>query len=195
MPNKIKTHELKSFKSIDYTEKKIRNTEFYKCKFEGCIFLKSDLIGISFEDCTFGNCNFSMAKIQGAGFRNAVFNGCKVLGVDFSECNKFMFSFLFSDCQLDYSTFCGTKLMKTNFDKCSLKETDFSDVNLSSSKFIDCDLSGTVFSNTILDKVDFRTAKNYSIDPEFNQLKKAKFSSYNLEGLLFKHQLDVSYNN
>jgi len=61
-----------------------------------------------------------------------------------------------------------------------LKETDFSDVNLSASVFSDCDLTGT---------------NNYSIDPEFNKLKKAKFSAFNLGGLLYKHQLDIDYNN
>ena len=85
--------------------------------------------------------------------------------------------------------------MKTKFDKCSLKETDFTEVNLSASVFSDCDLTGAIFSNTILEKVDFRTANNYSIDPEFNKLKKAKFSAFNLDGLLYKYQLDIDYNN
>jgi len=75
-----------------------------------------------------------------------------------------------------------------------LKETDFSEVNLSASVFSDCDLSGAIFSNTNLEKVDFRTANNFLIDPEFNKLKKAKFSAFNLEGLLYKYQIDIEYN-
>ena len=75
-----------------------------------------------------------------------------------------------------------------------MKETDFSEVNLSASVFSKCDLTGVIFSNTILEKVDFRTAINYSIDPEFNKLKRARFSGFNLEGLLYKHQLDIEYN-
>jgi uncharacterized protein YjbI with pentapeptide repeats len=69
MTNEIKIHERKSFTNIDYTEKTLRDREFYKCTFVACIFLKSDLVGNSFEDCTFENCNFSMTKIKGAGFR------------------------------------------------------------------------------------------------------------------------------
>ncbi len=194
MSNDIKTHESKTFTNVDYTEKTLRDREFYKCTFVGCNFTKSDLIGNSFEDCTFENCNFSMTKVKGVGFRNATFKECKIIGIDFTECNKFMFSFSFYKCTLEYSTFFGTKLLKTKFEKCSLKETDFSEVNLSASIFSDCDLAGTVFSNTILEKVDFRTATNYSIDPEFNKLKKAKFSGFNLEGLLHKHQLEIDYN-
>jgi len=75
-----------------------------------------------------------------------------------------------------------------------LKETDFSEVNLSSSIFSECDLTGAIFSHSTLKKVDFRTAINYSIDPEFNKLEKAKFSEFNLEGLLYKHHLDIYYN-
>lgn len=193
MTNEKTIHENKLFKNVDYTEKILREREFYRCKFVACIFLKSDFIGNSFEECIFENCNFSMTKIQGSGFSDAIFIGCKILGVNFSECNKLMFSFSFSDCQIDYSTFFGTKLLKTKFEKCSLRETDFSEVNLTSSVFLDCDLTGAIFSNTILDKVDFRTASNYSIDPEFNKLKKAKFSSLNLEGLLYKYQLDIHH--
>ena len=83
--------------------------------------------------------------------------------------------------------------MKTKFDKCTLKETDFSEVNLTASVFSECDLTNAIFSNTILEKVDFRTANNFSIDPEYNKLKKAKFSSFNLEGLLYKYKLDIEY--
>ena len=194
MANETKTYERKRFTNIDYTEKALRNREFYKCIFIGCNFTNSDLIGNSFEDCTFETCNFSMTNIKGAGFRNAIFNECKIIGVDFTECNPFLFSFTFNKCSLDYSSFFGSKLLKTKFDKCSLKNTDFSEANLTGSVFSECDLSGTVFSNTILDKVDFRTASNFSIDPEFNKLKKAKFSGFNLEGLLHKYQLDVEYN-
>ncbi len=191
MTNEIITHEGKTFTKIDYTEKTLRDREFCKCRFVGCVFLKSNLMGNNFEDCAFENCNFSMTKVKGSGFRNANFKECKIIGVDFSECNKYMFSFSFYKCHLDYSTFLGTKLMKTKFEKCSMKETDFSEANLSGSELLDCDLTGAIFSNTVLEKVDFRTANNYSIDPEFNRLKKAKFSAFNLEGLLYKHQLDI----
>ena len=134
-----------------------------------------------------------MTKIKGTGFRNAIFRECKIIGLDFSDCNNFLFSLAFYSCNLEYSTFFGTKLPKTTFDKCSLRDTDFSEVNLTDSVFSECDLSGVVFYNTILDKVDFRTAKNFSIDPELNKLKNARFSGFNLEGLLQKYKLKIEY--
>lgn len=188
------TYENKLFKNIDFADKTLRNTEFYRCRFMGCIFSQSDLTDNSFEDCTFEACDFSMTRIEGSGFRNASFVDSKILGVDFSNCNKLMFSFSFCNCHLDHSTFFGTKLIKTSFDHCSLKEVDFSEANLLAASFAECDLAGVIFSNTILEKADFRTAKNYSIDPEFNKISKAKFSASNLAGLLEKHKLDLDYN-
>lgn len=195
MANSIVYHEQKEFKGIDYLEKILRNQNFNGCKFIACNFTKSDLRTNSFEDCVFENCNFSMVEIEGTGFRNAIFNNCKILGVDFSRCNKFMFSFKFENCIIDYSTFYGSKLQKTDFIQCSLKEVDFTEANLTSAVFTNSELAGAKFSNTILEKADFRNAKNFVIDPEFNKLKKAKFSVFQLEGLLYKYQIDIDYGN
>lgn len=192
MSNKIITYENEAFENVNHSEKALRNKEFYNCKFIGCNFTKSDLRGNSFEDCIFKDCNFSMTEIEGVGFRNILFTGSKILGIDFTRCNKFMFSFRFENCIIDYCTFFGTKLKKTHFIKCSLKETDFSEADLSSVEFTNTDLTGAKFSNTMLEKANFRSATNFTIDPEFNKLKKAKFSSFQLEGLLYKYQLDIS---
>jgi len=49
----------------------------------------------------------------------------------------------------------------------------------------------TVFENTILEKVDFSTSFNYSIDPEMNKIKKAKFSLPEVIGLLNKYDIEI----
>jgi uncharacterized protein YjbI with pentapeptide repeats len=189
---KMVIHEDKQFVNINYSEKKLRDREFVKCRFVCCDFNKSDLMGNSFEDCHFERCNFTMAILDGTGFRNVTFDGCKLMGLDFTRCNKFMFSFSFMDCILDYSTFFGTKLKKTSFKKCTLKEVDFSEADLSAGVFENCDLHGTRFSSTVLEKTDFRTAANFAIDPDNNKIKKAKFAETNLAGLLVKYDLDIS---
>ena len=184
-------HQNKTFSNIDFTEKVLREREFIKCEFISCNFSKSDLRNNDFENCHFKQCNFSLTVVEGTGFRDASFSGCKILGVDFTGCSKFMFSFAFNDCHLDYCIFFGTKLRKTNFIACTLKETDFSEADLTASVFTNCDLAGARFSNTILEKVDFRAAWNFVIDPDGNKMKKAAFSASNLAGLLQKHQLDI----
>lgn len=186
-------HENKTFSGVDYADKKLRNRGFVKCEFVSCDFTKSDLKGNDFEDCTFRQCNFSMVDIDGTGFRNAVFIGCKMLGVDFTRGSKFAFSFSFIECYLDYSNFFGTKLRKTIFKDCTLKEVEFTEADLTASAFPGCDLTGARFSNTLLEKVDFRSAVNFGIDPDVNKMKKARFSALNLSGLLYRHNLDIDY--
>jgi uncharacterized protein YjbI with pentapeptide repeats len=77
------------------------------------------------------------------------------------------------------------------FADCSIKEVEFSEADLNSSSFLNCDLSRTIFMHTILEKVDFRTAYNYSFDLELNRVKKAKFSSSGIIGLLDKYQIVI----
>lgn len=90
-------HEDKTFSNINYAETKLRDREFVHCTFLNCNFHKSDLSDNSFEDCVFQNCNFSMTILNGAGMRDVTFIECKVLGVDFTKCNKYMFSFSFTN--------------------------------------------------------------------------------------------------
>jgi uncharacterized protein YjbI with pentapeptide repeats len=72
-----------------------------------------------------------------------------------------------------------------------LHEVDFSGCDLTNSSFNNCDLSGAVFENTNLEKADFLTSYNYSLDPDKNKLKKTKFSSNGLSGLLSKFDIII----
>ena len=83
------------------------------------------------------------------------------------------------------------KLKRTKFRNCSLHEVEFAEADLSGSVFSDCDLNGAMFENTVLEKVDFRTSGNYSIDPDLNRIKKAKFSMPGIVGLLDKYDINV----
>ncbi|WP_262709001.1 pentapeptide repeat-containing protein [Sphingobacterium lumbrici] len=78
------------------------------------------------------------------------------------------------------------------FHTCELKEVDFEQCNLTQSIFDNCNLLNSKFFHSVLEKVDFRTAYNYSIDPDNNKLKKAKFSLIGLPGLLEKYNIDIS---
>ncbi|MGM0620666.1 MAG: pentapeptide repeat-containing protein, partial [Bacteroidota bacterium] len=72
-----------------------------------------------------------------------------------------------------------------------LQEADFAACDLRSSIFENCDLLGAVFENTNIEMADLRTSCNYSIDPEFNRIKKAKFSILGIPGLLEKYDIDI----
>jgi fluoroquinolone resistance protein len=66
---------------------------------------------------------------------------------------------------------------------------DFTNSDLTGLVFENCNLFGAIFENTILEKVDFRTSFNYSINPEINRIKKAKFSMVGIVGLLDKYNI------
>jgi hypothetical protein len=48
-----------------------------------------------------------------------------------------------------------------------------------------------VFDNCIIEKADFTTANNYSIDPEKNKIKNAKFSIPAVIGLLNNYDIVI----
>jgi len=82
-------------------------------------------------------------------------------------------------------------IKSTKFEDSIIEDADFSEANLTGATFGNCDLRQSVFNRTVLEKVDFRTAHNFSIDPEENRIKKAKFSKENIRGLLTKHDIII----
>ena len=82
-------------------------------------------------------------------------------------------------------------MTKTSFVNSSMKNVDFSECDLTKSIFSNTDLMNATFYKTILKEVDFLTAANYSIDPEMNTIKKAKFSLHGVSGLLEKYDIQI----
>lgn len=165
--------------------------ELEKCTFKQCDFSDADLSNTSFSECEFQHCNFSNAKLENTAFKNTKFVNCKMLGLNFSRCSKFLFEVNFSNCIINFSSFYAVKLKNTNFNACIMQEVDFTDADLTNVSFHDCDLQRAIFVETILEKTDFRTALNYSIDPELNRMKKAKFSLPGVLGLLDKYAIEI----
>jgi fluoroquinolone resistance protein len=116
---------------------------------------------------------------------------CKLLGLHFEDCNNLMVSFEIDGCVLEFSSFNKLKLKKTIFKNSKIIEADFTEADLSDSSFVNCDLQRTIFKITNLERVDFRTSYNYSIDPDSNRIKKAKFSLPGIAGLLEKYDIEI----
>jgi uncharacterized protein YjbI with pentapeptide repeats len=132
-----------------------------------------------------------MMQVANTSLQNILFTNCKIVGVLFNNCNDFLFEVKFTNCCVDFSTFNDKKMLKTVFTNCSLKEVNFSETNLSSSIFDNCNLENAVFDSSNLTSVDFSTSYNFKIDPEFNVLKKAKFTTNGLLGLLEKYDIKI----
>jgi uncharacterized protein YjbI with pentapeptide repeats len=179
------------FRNIDFAQQELSDKTFEECSFIDCNFSNCDLSYKVFMDCLFENCNFSMTKVIDSSFRDVKFKNCRLNGINFSQCNSFLFAVDFNDCNLTYAIFNGMNLEKIVFDDCGVKGVDFSNANLESASFKGCDLAETIFDHTVLENSDFRSAINYVIDPEINRIKKAKFSQFGLSGLLGKYDIEI----
>ena len=176
----------------DFTPLTFKKAEYEGCRFLHCDFSNMDLSTIIFSDCEFVGCNLSMIKTDKTGFRDILFKDCKLVGIPFNHADPFLLSMKYENCVLDLSSFYKLKLKKTSFVKCSLREADFSEADFTQAVFNECDLLHAIFAGTIVEKADFRTSFNYSIDPETNRIRKAKFSMPAAIGLLDKFDIDIS---
>lgn len=167
------------------------DTQFENCTFQNCDLTEADFFGCDFLKCSFKQCNLSMVKFGHIGFDKVQFDECKMIGVDFSNTKDFLFSIDFSNCILDYTAFMKKKNRKAKFVNCSLKGADFSEADLTSAIFEKCDLSTAIFMRSILSSVNFVSSYNFTIDPEKNLLRKAKFSLDGLPGLLSNYGIIV----
>ena len=184
--------EDKLFEKVDFTNSAIAVGEYDNCQFVNCNFSNADLSDLYFSECEFSGCNISTVKMMKTAFKNVHFIDCKMTGLHFEQCSDFLFEVGFDACVLDLSSFYKVKLKKTVFKNCRLQEVDFVEADLTQASFENCDLQGAVFESTILEKTDFRTAYNYSMDPGMNKLKKAKFSLPAVTGLLHKYEIEIS---
>jgi fluoroquinolone resistance protein len=191
--------EERTFDKIDFTQTPLSKGEYEYCTFLNCDLSYADISEIKFLECEFSGCNISLAKLTQTALKDIKFKNCKMLGLNFGDCNEFAFSVNFDTCILDRASFVDTtsalkkrvKLKQTVFKNSQLYEVDFTECDLSAASFDNCDLTGAIFKDTILEKADFRTAINYSIDPELNRIEKAKFSRSGLAGLLDKYDLEL----
>lgn len=181
----------KNFSKTNFKEIPLKKGEYECCQFQDCNFSETDLSGFIFTECQFVQCDISLVTTKNTIFRDSKFLNCKMLGLHFEDCNEFGLTISFENCTLNHSMFYKTSIKKTIFKSSRLQEVDFSECDLTDSTFDECDLSGAIFDNTILEKVDFKTSYNFIIDPDKNRLKKTKFSSDSLSGLLNKYDIII----
>lgn len=179
------------FEGVDFREQELVKGEYENCVFKNCILTNCNLSGQRFSECRFESCDLSMTNLAGTSLINAQFRSCKMLGVRFDTCNKLLLSFSFEGCVLNFSSFYQLKVKKTHFKDCNLQEVEFIASDFSGSVFSNCDFTHARFENTVLECADFRTAFNFSIDPEINKISKAKFSQAGLAGLLDKYKIEI----
>ena len=159
------------FKNKNYTSQPLTKGDYENCMFIECNFSNSDLSHLNFVECSFEDCDLTSANLNQTALKEVSFRNCKLLGLRFEHCNSF--------------------LMAVQFENCNLKLSSFYDLALKKTIFNNCDLGLVVFAQTVLEKADLRTAYNYNIDPELNRIRKARFSTSGLAGLLRRYDIDV----
>lgn len=179
------------YKGENFSENRLPRGEYENSTFINCLFANGDLSGIEFSQCLFESSDLSMVNISQSAFREVRFRSCKLLGVQFNYCNKFLLSVRFENCTMDFASFYQVPLKKGIFEDCKLEEVDFTESNLAEARFHNCNFFRAQFNNTILEAADFRTSYNFSIHPERNKIKKAKFSSQNIIGLLDVYNIKI----
>lgn len=184
-------HQDKTFERISYISGKLLDEEFDNCIFRECDFTECNLSGSDFISCRFENCNLTTANVSNTGFKEVNFQDCKLIGIEFGKCTNFLFEISCTNCNMSYSSFLKKRLKKMAFRNCLMKEVLFAECDLSDTLFKDCNLENAVFEGNNLENTDFRTAFNYTIDPEANRMKKAKFGTDGLAGLLRKYNLVI----
>jgi fluoroquinolone resistance protein len=172
-------------------EENLDTGEYENCVFKQCDLENMDLSGFKFRDCLFRDSNLSLVKLDNTTVSGVTFNSCKMLGLRFDNCNQFDVSFTFDQCQLNHSSFFQVRMKKVIFKDSLLEEVDFTGADMTNAMLDYCNLVGAMFERTILEKADLSTSFNYSIDPENNRLKKAKFSISGISGLLDKYDIII----
>lgn len=180
---------LETISNINFSLQTSEREDYEKCEFVNCTF--SDLSQLNFISCTFKSCNLSNCKVNNAKLQDIAFIDYKLLGINFFQAKDFAFAVYFEKCNLDYVSFDSKKLNKSEFKNCKMHDVNFTKADLTKTTFIDCDLYEAIFAQTNLSGVDLTSIKNFSIDPEINNLKKAKFVSQDLERLLYKYDITI----
>ncbi len=184
----------KIFDKINFTQSRFEKGEYEMCVFRNCDFSNCDISASKFIECEFSDCNLSLAITNDCIFRDIKFTGCKLMGVLFYTCRNFGFSAVFTNCNLSHSSFYQKKIKGTKIKNSRLEAVDFTECDLTNSVFDNCDFLNAAFDRTILEKTDFRSSYNYSINPETNKIKKAKFSLSGIAGLLHRYDIEIDRN-
>ena len=181
----------KTYENKNFVDDPLAIADYEGCTFINCNFNQCNLSELNFIECDFNTCNLSMVNMYKTGLKNIRLSGCRTTGVQFEECNPFLFAIHCIECPMEFSTFVQMDLKKSTFKDSQLINVDFSEADLTGLSFDGCDLYDAIFSYSILEKSDFRNARNYTINPESNRMRGSKHSIHQVRGLLEQYDLII----
>lgn len=190
--------EQRTFNDMECCDDLILYKFFNDCSFVNCNFTNTKFDGCNFNNCRFENCNLSLVKIPGCYIHATCFTTCKLVGIDWtaatwkvSSKRRVPFTNQFRESILDYSLFVGLNLSGVEMVGCMAREVYFERANLQHGNFANTDFSGAIFTNCDLSGSDLSEARNYSINPTYNTLTKAKFSLPEAMSLIYTLDIEL----
>lgn len=170
-------------KEIDFRGEDFTGLTYENCTFIDCNFSEVSLKRVSMAYCKFQNCDLSNVNVTSARLHDLVFRSCKLMGVNFSLAESLRLP-TFEGCNLNFASFRNSVLKNIKMIECRVHDANFLDTDLSQADLSQSDFLGTIFNRCTLLKADFRSARNFQIDPVNNKVKGAKFTLPEAVGLL-----------
>lgn len=170
---------------------------FDNCRFEKCNFNKTKFISCKFVDCEFKACDLSLIDINNTTFNEVVFDTSKLIGINWTHAKwpqvRLGSSIQFYSCNISHSSFFQLQLSGFIAEECKAHDVDFREGDFSEASFMLTDFDKSYFMRTKLHSADFTQATNYTIDPNENDIFKAKFSMPEVVSLLNAFDIDMQW--
>lgn len=170
------TYERETFLGLDFAGQRVESVDFFDVAFERCNFQNCVFHECKFENCRLVDCDLSLTKFKDTSFMDVNFEGCKMLGINWTDSGKSFFSINFEKCLISDSIYTGLSLKEIRITDCLAKRVDFEGTDLTGADCRSTDFEEANFHRTNLTRADLTNAKNYSIDPSVNILRKTRFS-------------------
>ena len=184
-----------SFADLKLEKTKLQNKIFENCRFINCNFSETQFISCKFVDCEFKSCNLSSAQFDNSSFSEVVFYESKAIGINWTKLKwpsiKLSSPFQFYKSNISHSSFYGLDLLEVVIKECKAYEVDFRDADFTGANFSLTDFERSLFMHTKLYSADFSDAINYNIDPNENDIRKAKFTMPDVINLLHAFDIEI----
>lgn len=157
---------------LDLEDVDLGGKEFTDCTFARCKLQGTRWQGSRLDDCRFDRCDLTRMQPRGLRAHDVRYVDSKLMGVEWADLGQFP-RLAFVDCVLDFASFVGLSLRKTEFVGCKIAEANFFDVDLREASFARSDLQGSIFRGCKLAGADFSAATGLHLDPAANEARGA----------------------
>ncbi len=149
---------------------------YKKDRYESDTISEIESVEEVYEELDFENCVLSLVKFTKCSFSTLTFIKTKLIGIDWYDTFRFSLTMKCYGCVINFSSFVNVKLKSFVLEECTAHEVDFSEADMHNACCKGTDFQGSIFRRSNLSGADFTGAKNYTINPAHNNVKKARFS-------------------